>query len=76
MGAILGAVRNPAGVNSERIADYQYSGARPLYPTDDEADLIRDAVDIPSVRVVPLAGGMPQRLLDQAAATPYYYLGE
>jgi hypothetical protein len=70
------AVRNPAGVSSERIADYQYSGARPLYPTGEEADLIRDAVDIPSVRVVPLAGDMPQRLLDQAAATPYYYLGE
>src|SRR5690606_25959012 len=43
------AVRKPAGVNSERIADYQYSWARPLYPTDEEQDLIRDEMDIPSV---------------------------
>src|SRR5690606_41784568 len=42
------AVRNPAGVNSERTADYQYTGARPLYLTDGEASLIRASVDIPS----------------------------
>lgn len=72
------AVRNPAGVNSERIADYQYSGARPLYPTDEEQDLIRDEMGIPSVRTITLVGDMPQRLLDDAAAAPYvgYYLGD
>ena len=35
-------------------------------------------MDIPSVRTITLVGDMPQRLLDDAAATPYagYYLGD
>src|SRR5690606_3179559 len=65
------AVRNPAGVNSERIADYQYWGARPLYPSDEEQDLIRDEMDIPSVRTLTLVGDMPQRLMDDAACAPH-----
>src|SRR5690606_41436623 len=44
------AVRNPAGVNSERSADYQYSRARPLDPTAEEPALIRERLDTPSRR--------------------------
>mgnify|MGYP002737224356 CR=1 FL=1 len=68
---------NPNGYSSERIADYQYSGAGSVYATDEEKDQIRDDVEISAVRVVQLTGDMPQRLLDEASAVPYtpYYLG-
>ncbi|QBI56803.1 hypothetical protein [Streptomonospora litoralis] len=74
---VLRGTTNPRGLSSERIGDWQGQGMRPVYATDEEMSAIRAAVGLKDIRSVPLAGDMPQRLLDEAAAAPYrLHLGD
>ena len=68
---------NPAGLDSERIGDWQGGGMRAVYATPEEREAIEDETGKERVRTVQLTSDIPQRLLDEAWTTPYNtYLGD
>lgn len=57
------AVDNPRGLTSERLGDYQWTGAgQAIYATDEEAAIVRRAVGLSVIGEVTLTNDIPDRL--------------
>lgn len=65
-------IHNPRGHDSERVADYQYSGGGNIFATDTESDQIQDIVGRSRIRTVHKTAPMPYHLILDIQNHPTY----